>query len=469
MPLVSYVIDDKSPLISYDATWLPGNAYDDTFATDYYLGTFTTNNVTDGVASFNFNGTSIWIYGANRPNHGSYTVQVDGSTYSGFNGAGNNLFQQSLFNVSTLNQGMHSVKLTNTASNSLYVDIDMIVWQSEVGNTDDQLLPEIIQDADSRFQYQEPAWSTSSPSSNFNFALFNNGTGHITQTYDATVTFTFTGEAISLFGTSGPSNGPYSTQLDGGQTVQYNATNTYPTNYGVMIYHADNIGPGSHRLVLTNLPASNGQSLTIDYAQLWTIASSTTTSPSPNSDVVSQDKLSSGAIAGIAIVAVIAAICAGAAFFFYRRWKAAMATQHDLYRAYTLQGRFPGSATAAPTGISSSLETRSNANLLRNDATAQAFSGRAPQLDGATPIVTGSRDSRSIIDTVSSPTQSAMDEGLGRRLLPEAPGGGLSVSDEFPRHANARRPQSMTTVNHSSIAAGELPPPNYNQATGGGG
>lgn len=82
--------------------------------------------MTDGVASFNFNGTSIWIYGANRPNHGSYTVQVDGSTYSGFNGAGNNLFQQSLFNVSTLNQGMHSVKLTNTASNSLYVDIDMV-------------------------------------------------------------------------------------------------------------------------------------------------------------------------------------------------------------------------------------------------------------------------------------------------------------------------------------------------------
>lgn len=37
MPLVSYVIDDKSPLISYDATWLPGNAYDDTFATEYVL------------------------------------------------------------------------------------------------------------------------------------------------------------------------------------------------------------------------------------------------------------------------------------------------------------------------------------------------------------------------------------------------------------------------------------------------
>jgi len=92
----------------------------------YYLGTFTTNNVTDGSATFNFNGTAVWVYGANRPNHGSYTVQVDSATYSGFNGAGNNLFQQSLFNMSSLSQGAHSVKLTNTASGSLYVDIDMV-------------------------------------------------------------------------------------------------------------------------------------------------------------------------------------------------------------------------------------------------------------------------------------------------------------------------------------------------------
>ena len=80
------------------------------------------------------------------------------------------------------------------------------------------------------------------------------------------------GEAINLFGTSGPSNGPYSAQLDGGQTVQYNASSVYPTNYGTMVYHANNLGPGSHQLVLTNLPAANGQSLNIDYAQLWTIA-----------------------------------------------------------------------------------------------------------------------------------------------------------------------------------------------------
>ena len=79
-------------------------------------------------------------------------------------------------------------------------------------------------------------------------------------------------EAVSLFGTSGPSNGQYSVQLDGGQTVTYNATNAYPTNYGVVIYHADNLGSGSHQIVLTNLPAISDQILAVDYAQLWTTA-----------------------------------------------------------------------------------------------------------------------------------------------------------------------------------------------------
>ena len=92
----------------------------------YYLGTFTTNNVTDGSATFNFNGTAVWIYGADRPNHGSYSVQVDSETYSGFNSAGNNTFQISLFNTSSLSQGTHSMKLTNTATGGLYVGMDMV-------------------------------------------------------------------------------------------------------------------------------------------------------------------------------------------------------------------------------------------------------------------------------------------------------------------------------------------------------
>lgn len=92
----------------------------------YYLGTFQKNNAADGTATFSFNGTAIWIYGANRPNHGIYTVQLDSTNYPGVNGSGNNLFQQSLFNAN-VTQGMHTVTLVNTdGASGLYVDIDMV-------------------------------------------------------------------------------------------------------------------------------------------------------------------------------------------------------------------------------------------------------------------------------------------------------------------------------------------------------
>ncbi|KAF8452846.1 hypothetical protein L210DRAFT_3639295 [Boletus edulis BED1] len=468
MPLVTNVIDDKSPLISYDSSWLPGTAQDDPFASNHYLGTFAKNNVTDGSLSFNFNGTAVWIYGDKRPYHGSYTVQVDSATYPGLNGSGNYLFEQSIFNISSLSQEMHTVRLTNTASGGLYVVVDMIVWQSQVGNTGDQLVSEVVQDTDSRFRYQEPAWSTAASSDDINFGLFSNGTGHVTQTYNATVTFTFT--AISLFGTSGPSSGPYSAQLDGGQTVQYNASSIYPTNYGLMIYHADNLGPGSHQLVLTNLPATSGQSFCIDYAQLWTLVNTGT--PLPNTSDVSQNKFSSGAIAGIVVAVVAAVLSAGAALLFYRRWKAAMATQRDLYRAITPQQRHLASAAVAST---SSLETRNNAKLSQNDTSIRNLSARLQQLannDAAQydsdavvpaypPVASGPRNSRSIVP----PTQSAVDEAMGRiRPVSEAPAGGKSLADRFSKLVTSQR-QSIMTADQSSIAVSEVLP-SYTRETG---
>lgn len=255
------------------------------------------------------------------------------------------------------------------------------------------------------------------------------------------------GEVVSLYGTSGPSNGPYLAQLDGGQAIQYNASHAYPTNYGVMIYHADNLGSGTHQLLLTNLPGVTGQSLTIDYAQLWTTAEyiaiefmihsllinlyflqcyrnfglhkvCSKNLVNAAASLLDHSQLSSGAIAGIAIAAAVAVLSAGVAIFFYRRWKTALATHQDLYRVYTSQRPPPDLATVPPTGVSSSLETRSNASLVRNDPSIQALSGRvqqpannhAAQYHGAVPVTSGSRNSRSVIDTVSSSSQPPADE-----------------------------------------------------------
>ncbi|KAG2339767.1 hypothetical protein BDR05DRAFT_891250 [Suillus weaverae] len=263
MSLVSYLLDDKSPLIHYDSTWAPGSSMD-SLADQYFRGTFQTSNVTGSVATFSFNGTAFWIYGAKRSNHGTYTVAVDGANFAGNTGQSNaNLFQQVLFNQSGLTQKLHTVSIMNTATGSLYVDIDMVVWQTEFNGT--QLVTETVDDADPRFLYQEPAWNTNPTGVN----LFNNGTGHSTSVSAASVTLTFTvsAESQNIFGTVGPGNGLYSVSLDSQPAISYNAT-TYLTFYEVMLYHADNLGPGQHQLTLVNLPETNGQTLNIDYALL---------------------------------------------------------------------------------------------------------------------------------------------------------------------------------------------------------
>ncbi|KAN0091014.1 hypothetical protein V8E55_004580 [Tylopilus felleus] len=459
MPLLTTVIDDKSPLISYDSTWLPGSSQDDGYAIDYYLGTFQKNSAADGTATVSFNATAFWIYGANRPNHGAYTIQVDSNNYPNFNGSGNNLFQQTLYSAN-VSQDMHTVKLINTGGTTgLYVDIDMIVWQSEVGNTGDQLVPELVPDVDPRFQYENSGWSTTSSTSNLNLNLFNNGTGHLTSTSDASFSFTFIGEAVTLFRTSGPSNGPYSVQLDGGQGIQYNATNAYPTNYGVVIYHADNLGPGQHQIIFTNLPATSGQYLSVDYAQLWTIANSSASSsstspsvtpcvPSSNNDISSPNKISSGAIAGLVVEGVIAVLAAVAAVIFYWRWRAALDAGRT---AYTPFPRSPETTTVSAAGIAPSLDTRSNLSSHRNNNASRPFAGVSHE-DGSTTqdnvsshVTSPSVDSR-LIAQRSSPSGKTANEAYAsaRRPLPEAP-----VQISGPDGANELPPPGYDTAVHS--------------------
>ncbi|KIK13332.1 hypothetical protein PISMIDRAFT_688724 [Pisolithus microcarpus 441] len=139
---------------------------------------------------------------------------------------------------------------------------------------------------------------------------------------------TFTGETVTLFGKTGAANGPYTVQLDGGQTNVYNATTNLPY-YGITLFHADNLGAGQHQLTITNTPSINGQGLGIDYAIVSNLLSTTTNSTSR--------QLSTGAIVGIAVPAVIAALSFSLAFYFYRKWKASEAIRNQLHSIYTSQ------------------------------------------------------------------------------------------------------------------------------------
>lgn len=487
MSSVSFLVDDKSPLIHYDSTWAPGNSGDDPLADQYFRGTFQTSNVTSSVATFSFNGTAFWIYGAKRSNHGTYTVVVDGATFAGNTGQSNaNLFQQVLFNQSGLTQESHTVSITNTATGNLYVDIDMVVWQTEFSGT--QLVTEIIDDADARFEYQQPAWNTNPTSVN----LFNNGTGHSTSVSDASVTLTFTAESVSIFGTVGPGNGLYTVSLDSQQPTQYNAT-AYLTFYEVMLYHADNLGSGQHKVTLVNLPETNGQTLNIDYALLTSSSNSSSSSSNPSgspsssggpsgtssvNEVSTSTSLGSGAIAGIVVALGVALCASAAAFFFYRRWKSAQAASQDLYQIRTPQHP-PGNANM---GASSSVETRSNASLVHQDTLSRGTSWQSYQqaeYDSQSSPRTANRlhipsSSMPTVDevVVRSTTQYPVDEsGSSRRPLPEAPGtrqnifqlpvpdDSMGISKATPVQRRASMQSASTTIRDNP------PPPDYIQAT----
>ncbi|KAG1773462.1 hypothetical protein EDD22DRAFT_857776 [Suillus occidentalis] len=463
MSSVLFLIDDKSPLIHYDSTWAVGTSLNDNLADQYFRGTFQYSNVTGSVATFSFNGTAFWIYGAKRTNQVTYTVTVDGASFAGNTGqSSTKLFQQVLFNQSGLTQKLHTVSFTNTATEGLYIDIDMVAWQTEFNET--QLVTETVDDTDPRFQYQELAWNTNPTNVN----LFNNGTGHSTSVSDASVTLIFSvTNSVSIFGTVGPNNGLYTVSLDSQQATQYNAT-TYSslTFYEVMLYHADNLGSGQHQLTITNLPETNGQTLNIDYALL---TSSLSGSPVGSSTPSGSSGLGSGAIAGIVVAVGIALLTSAAAFFFYRRWKLAQAASQDLYRTCTPQ-RPPESANM---GAFSSVETRNDASLIRQDAlsqgTSQGTSWAGQSYQHAKQADYNSQSSPLIMNPT---TQSPFDEpGNSRRPLPETPGTRqnifqLPVPDDSMGTPKSKSLQRRALAQSGSATIGDIPPPpDYLQAT----
>ncbi|KAH7927506.1 hypothetical protein BV22DRAFT_1031695 [Leucogyrophana mollusca] len=480
MPLVTHLIDDKTPLIRYDDTWAPGTSAD-SFADQYYLGTFTTTNVTGGAASWSFNGTAFWIYGSRRDNHGTYSVTVDGETYPNNNGQSDTFyFQQVLFNMTGLTQGMHSVQIENTGTNAQYLDIDLVVWQSEVGEEGDQLVAQVVQDTDPSFQFQSPAWNTNPPDVNF----FNNGTGHSTTTYDATATYTFTGDSVALYGTVGPENGPYSVQLDGGEAVQFNATQ-FMLYTQTMLYYADNLGSGSHRLMITNLPDQDGQYLSVDYAQVTSLASAgSTVNPSPASSgsaryASTTNAVGTGGIAGIVVCIAAALVAALAAFFFYRKWKGALAREQDIYQLYTP----PTGSTKepAPAGTRASHDALAESLVPSNGYFLQQHGhGQGPIRVETRHVSQSTYTSRTSPITepqssVMSPVMSSEDEHIHRRALPVTPTSfhmkqGRTSLPPLPLVASEKMEVAqgggMTSGDSSrNSRAAELPPPNYVQAT----
>ncbi|TDL27782.1 hypothetical protein BD410DRAFT_713444 [Rickenella mellea] len=267
MPQINVTIDDINPLITYGppGAWQEVDPDGDDLSPHYFDQTRTGTPVLGATASFQFYGSAVWLFGAKRADHGIYNVTLDGATTS-LNGTGNELYQTPIFTATGLTLGNHSVTLINAQVNDSFpwLDLDYIVWQTEIGQATDTLISAVIEDAEPAFVYQpQGAWNTNPPG----VSSFSNGSGHGTITDGAYVTFTFAADAVELFGSVGTAMSNYSVQLDNGAPVMYNANRL--SNYEkVPLFFATDLSAGNHTLKIVNVPTSTGLGLSIDYASI---------------------------------------------------------------------------------------------------------------------------------------------------------------------------------------------------------
>ena len=94
----------------------------------YYNGTYTQATEFGAAASLSFNGTSVYIYGGKRPNHGLFNTSLDGTLYYDNGYSATNQFQQVLFPGQGLSTAVHNVSIVDSSSDvtAAYLDIDYV-------------------------------------------------------------------------------------------------------------------------------------------------------------------------------------------------------------------------------------------------------------------------------------------------------------------------------------------------------
>ncbi|THH29205.1 hypothetical protein EUX98_g4983 [Antrodiella citrinella] len=253
-------LDDSSPLISY----APASAWIDTPDNDTVLAQYQDQSlhvsaVKNATATLQFNGTGIWFYGGRSPDYGTYTLTVDNQVVSSGSSLASNVTAQQLLAAATsLGMGEHTAVLANAGTGA--VDIDSVVFESEVGATSGAVSYAIIEDGSSNITYSGSDWAFASGS------MFSNNGTHYTQTNGATASIMFDGDAVAVYGGASFDHGNYTVSLDG-MLQQYNGGSDGQVRMyhpQTMLYFATNLGNGSHTLTFTNNAIGNASFLDID-------------------------------------------------------------------------------------------------------------------------------------------------------------------------------------------------------------
>ncbi|TFK23061.1 hypothetical protein FA15DRAFT_695318 [Coprinopsis marcescibilis] len=271
MPSYLAVVEDSAPFLTYTGTWRAGHSFRDDNTTRFSDSSYAESTVTGSAMSFEFYGNYAAVHGARRPNHGFFEGLVDGQIIvreNAFLPGPERQFQTVLFSAN-VSKGFHTIEIRNAEDKVR--DVDFVSWQASVGGDDEPLIVNMIQDSHPGFFYEPAgAWTTQFPQ----VQTFSGGSGHGTAQVEAAVSLTFNGDAVAIYGPSGPNCAQlYQVQVDNRPVKTFTALRDEFRSKQLMYYGA-NLGRGNHLLKIT-LEASSqpNQFLAIDYAEIYSTPS----------------------------------------------------------------------------------------------------------------------------------------------------------------------------------------------------
>ncbi|KAF5366706.1 hypothetical protein D9758_006444 [Tetrapyrgos nigripes] len=269
-------VDDFDSVLSYpdQSLWTtpdPSSSSFNAAGSPWLMGTFHKTETVNASVSFNFTGPAVFVYGQSGPDYGSYEVQLDSSTvtrsaYSSSNGSTPHL----LYEASNLTYGAHQLTLRNLGAQD--GDAGGNAFLFDFLRFTVQLAPAGATVSNTTLQEDDPALHYSGTWGNNTSGNFNGGGTSFTQEDGASLSFSFNGSAIYIFGDKKNDHGLYSVVLDNGTAEIYDDVSGCGGAFGMtceqqqptLKYFASNLAEGQHTLTLTNMAGVNHSFFDLD-------------------------------------------------------------------------------------------------------------------------------------------------------------------------------------------------------------
>jgi hypothetical protein len=252
-----------SSSVVYTGSW--------THASDplYYNSTKSTSSTVGNKVVYTFTGTNVSLFGRKGAAYGKISVSVDGGTATVLDCYwARELYRKEIFRATGLASGSHTLTVTVAAKNAYASANTVAVDYFQTLASSPAAWPQVT-------PYDIPTYGTANGTWTYtptDGTKFYGGTRAASSTVGDTMSFTFTGTGIRLYGTKAPSQGKLSIKIDGGAATVVNCFqpgigDEYRYDYLAKLYEINGLANGSHTIVATVAtkdPDSSANTISLD-------------------------------------------------------------------------------------------------------------------------------------------------------------------------------------------------------------